>query len=180
MPDPYRIDFARAALPRLRLLTADEKTRLDAMLGEIAGEMLALGARGDVPTGPALPDADELLSLSVGRATVRYAVNTEERTVTVKHILVSTHPPFAVIWTPQAGAQMSSIHPAIREHIVKQIEQVAALAGAEVRLRTAYANEPPRERVWTFEGHTVVYTLDDGRFAVTVVQVVGPGTRSTG
>lgn len=179
MPEGYRVDFARPALERLGALSPEQRARLGEMLSEIGAQAAELARGGEVEkAGHGL--RDQLLSLQIGRALVRYTVDAAARAVTVQHILVSRPAPFAVVWGAQAASQLAAVHPDIRRHVVKQVEQIAELAGAELGVRSIYRDRPPRDLVWTFEGHTVHYTLDDAQFAVTVARIVAPGERSAG
>jgi hypothetical protein len=85
MSSPFSIVVSAYADQRLAALAAETRTRLFAMLQDIA-EL----AGGLAPEGPtwvkALPE--QLLYLSVGQTSARYSVDVERRTVTVEHIVV--------------------------------------------------------------------------------------------
>jgi hypothetical protein len=85
MSSPFSIVVSPYADQRLTALAAETRTRLFAMLQDIA-ELAA----GLAPEGPGWvkPLPEELLYLSVGQTSARYSVDIERRTVTVEHIVV--------------------------------------------------------------------------------------------
>lgn len=152
--------------------------RLEEMLREIGDQL----AESHGPSGPSLEVlrlSGQLLSLQVGRATVRYTVDGPARAIEVQHLLVSRAAPLAVTWTPQAASQLAAVHPDVRRHIVAQVAQIAELAAADVA-RDVFRREAQRERIWSFEGHAVHYVVDGERFALTVARVAAPEERSAG
>lgn len=178
MPDIYRISFSRAALERLASLSAEQRARLEEMLGEIGGHLADRDAAGG-PSADVQRLSGQLLSLHVGRATVRYTVDPAARTLEVQHLLVYRPVPLAVAWAPQAAAQLAAVHPDVRRHIAAQIAQIAELAAADMA-RNLFRREVQRDRVWSFEGHSVHYVVDGDRFSLTVARVVAPEERSAG
>ena len=85
MSSPFRIVVSAYAEQRLVALAEETRTRLFAMLQDIA-EL----ASGLAPEGPtwvrSLPD--QLLYLGVGQTSARYSLDVDRRTVTVEHIVV--------------------------------------------------------------------------------------------
>lgn len=178
MPEGYRIAFARAAFERVVSLPAEQRSRLEEMLREIGEHLADREAEGGSPA-ETLGLSGQLLSLQVGRAAVRYTVDPVARTIEVQHLLVSRPAPLAVVWAPFAAAQLAAVHADIRRHIVAQIAQIAELAAADVA-RNLFRREAMRDRVWSFEGHAVHYSVDGDRFTLTVARVVAPEERSAG
>jgi hypothetical protein len=89
MSSPFSIVVSPYADQRLAALAAETRTRLFAMLQDIA-ELAADLA----PEGPSWmkPLPEQLLYLGIGQTSARYSVDIERRTVTVEHIVVGWEP----------------------------------------------------------------------------------------
>jgi hypothetical protein len=85
MLSPFSIVVSAYADQRLAALEAETRTRLFAMLQDIAE--LAGSLAPDGPTW-VKPLPEQLLYLSVGQTSARYSVDVGRRTVTVEHIVV--------------------------------------------------------------------------------------------
>jgi hypothetical protein len=85
MSSPFRILLSVHADQRLAALAADKRTRLLAMLQDIA-ELAGSVAWDGLAWVKPLPE--QLLYLGVGQTSARYSVDVERRTVTVEHIVI--------------------------------------------------------------------------------------------
>ena len=85
MSSPFRILLSTHADQRLAALAPEKRTRLLAMLEDIA-ELAGNVAWDGLAWVKPLPE--QLLYLGVGQTSARYSVDVERRTVTVEHIVV--------------------------------------------------------------------------------------------
>ena len=90
MSSPFRIVVSAYADQRLAALAEETRSRLFAMLQDIAELAAGLAPEGPIWVKP-LPD--QLLYLGVGQTSARYSVDVERRTVTVEHIVVGWEGP---------------------------------------------------------------------------------------
>jgi hypothetical protein len=82
MSSPFRILLSAHADQRLATLAAETRTRLLAMLQDIAE------LADDIELAGVKPLPGQLLYLGVGQTSARYSVDLERRTITVEHIVV--------------------------------------------------------------------------------------------
>jgi hypothetical protein len=85
MSSAFRIVVSAYADQRLAALAEETRSRLFAMLQDIAELAAGLAPEGATWVKP-LPD--QLLYLGVGQTSARYSLDVERRTVTVEHIVV--------------------------------------------------------------------------------------------